>query len=106
MATPNNKRKRQSISLATKLQIIEASKTIPKLVDLVKHFESKYVESTIRGILNNENKILQAIEDGVGGKRANLKGAKNPELEEALLKWLKDVRSDNIAVDGPILKVS
>jgi hypothetical protein len=98
------KRKRQTISLADKQTIIEASKTKPKTADLVKHFDNKYVYTTIDTILKNKDKILQAIEDGAGEKRAKLKGAKYPELEEALLNWLKDVRSENVSVDGPLLK--
>jgi hypothetical protein len=55
MATPNQcKRKSQTISFADKQVIIEASNTIPKTADLVKHSYS-----TIDTIL----KILQAIEN-------------------------------------------
>jgi hypothetical protein len=105
METPNKrKRKRQAISLDEKKSIIDASETKTN-AQLVAHFNNKYGESTIRNIVNGKEKILKAINDGAGGKRANLKGAKNPNLEEAILKWLKDVRSENVAVDGPILKV-
>lgn len=106
MATPTNrKRKRQTISLAQKQTIIEASKT-RTTAQLVKHFDNKYPDSTIDTILKNKGKILKAIEDGAGGKRSIVKAVKYPELEEALLKWLKDVRSENVAVDGPTLKVN
>jgi hypothetical protein len=107
MTTPNSrKRKRQTITLEEKQLIIEASKTKPKVSDLVSHFSNKYGDSTIRKIIGNKEKIEKAIDDGAGGKRKTLKGAKNSNLEEALLKWLKDVRSENVAVDGPTLKVS
>lgn len=107
MATPNKqKRKQQTITLEEKQSIIETSKRKPKTFDLVKHFNNKYGESTIRTIIKNKDKILEAIDEGAGGKRARLKGAKHSDVEEALLKWLKDVRSENVAVDGPTLKVS
>jgi hypothetical protein len=102
--TNERKCKRQTISLADKQTIIEASETKPKTADLVKHFDNKYVYTTIDTILKNKENILQAIDGGADGKRANLKGAKNPELEEALLTWFKDVRSENISVDSPLLK--
>jgi hypothetical protein len=106
MTTPNKpKRKRQTISLGEKELIIDASAT-KTTAQLRSHFNNNYSESTIRTIIKDKDKILQAIDDGAGGKRAKLRGAKHPNLEEALLKWLKDVRSENVAVDGPMLKVS
>lgn len=106
METPNNrKRKRQTISLAEKQSIIEASKT-KTTAQLVKHFNNKYADSTIDGILKSKDKILKAIDDGAGGKRKIVRAVKHPKLEEALLNWLKDIRSQNVAVDGPMLKVS
>jgi hypothetical protein len=65
--------------------IIEASNTIPKTADLVKHFKDKYSYSTIDTILKNKDKILQAIENGAGGKRSIIIAVKHPKLEETLL---------------------
>ena len=106
METPNKlKRKRRTISLDVKKALIEASKT-KKVAELVIDFDLP--DSTIKTILNDKNKdkILKAIDDGASGKRAKLKGAKHSDLEEAILEWLKEVRSDNLPVDGPLLKVS
>jgi hypothetical protein len=106
MTTPNTrKRKRQTISLSEKQAIIEASKT-RTTAQLVTHFNSKYGESTIRTILKDKDKTLKAIDDGANGKQAFSRTVKYSKLEEALLNWLKDVRSENVAVDGPMLKVS
>lgn len=96
MSTPNNrKRKRQTITLEEKQAIIEASGT-KSTVQLVTHFNNKYKESAIRGIVKSRDKIQEAIDNGAGGKRATLKGAKHSNLDEALLKWLKDVRSETL----------
>lgn len=106
MATPNGKkRKRQTISLIEKQAIIEASKTRTP-AQLVTHFNNKYSDPTIRTIIKDKDKILKAIDDGAGKKRANVSKPKHSSLEEVLLIWLKDVRSENVAVDGPMLKVS
>jgi hypothetical protein len=104
MTTPN-KRKRRTITIETKKQVINAS-AIKKAADLVKEFG--LFESSIRTIIKDKDKdkIQTATDDGVGGKRAKSKAVKEPELEEALLKWLEDVRSENVAVDGPLIKVS
>jgi len=105
METPNSrKRKRQTISLSEKQEIIEAAKTRTP-AQLAKHFNDKYKEDTIRKIVNSKDKIEKAIDDGADGKQAFSRAVKFPKLEEALLKWLKDVRSENVAVDGPMLKV-
>jgi hypothetical protein len=107
MTTPNKqKRKRQTISLDEKRIIIEASKTKVKTVDLVKHFNNKYKYTAIDGIIKKKNEILEAIDNGASGKRTRIQDSKYPALEEALLKWLKEVRSENVPVDGPLLKVS
>jgi hypothetical protein len=102
MTTPN-KRKRRTITIETKKQTINAS-AIKKAADLVKEFGLP--ESSIRTIIKDKDKIQTATDDGVGGKRAKSKAVKEPELEEALLKWLEDVRSENVAVDGPLIKAS
>lgn len=107
MTTPSNnrKRKRQTISLAEKHNILDAS-TTRTAAQLVTHFNGKYKEDTIRKIINDKDKILKAIDDGASGMKAFSRAVKFPKLEEALLIWLKDVRSENVAVDGPMLKVS
>jgi len=107
MATPNKqKRKRQTISLEDKLAIIDAAADVKTIPALAKNFNNRYPESTLKTILGSKDKIQQAIDDGASGKRSNLKSGKHPNLEEALLKWLKDVRSENVPVDGSLLKVS
>jgi hypothetical protein len=57
-------------------------------------------------IIKDKTKIQEAIENESNGKLAKLRGEKHPELEEALFKWLKNIQSENIAVDAPTLKVN
>ena len=103
METPNSrKRKRQTISLAEKQEIIEAAKSRTP-AQVVSHFNKKYKDSAIRGII--KDKIEKAIDDGADGKQAFSRAVKFPKLEEELLNWLKDVRSENVAVGGPMPKV-
>lgn len=68
---------------------------------LVLRFNNKYKNSTIRIII--KDKIQKEID---GRKRGKLEGEKHSDPEEALLKWLKDVRSEKIAVDAPTLKIN
>jgi transposase-like protein len=101
MTTP--KRKQQSISLETKQKIITESAAGKSYGQLAKDFG--LAKSTVSTIVSNKDKISNAIEGGIGAKRARLTNAKNPDLEEAVLTWFKQVRSLNVAVTGPLLKV-
>ena len=71
MTTPS-KRKRQTITLAEKQAIIEASET-KSTAQLVTHFNNKYKYTTIDTILKNKDKIQNAIDDGASGKRSKIK---------------------------------
>jgi hypothetical protein len=53
---------RQTILLAGKKAIIKISKTKPKTVYIIKHFDNKYPYFTIDTILNNKEAILNAID--------------------------------------------
>lgn len=96
------KRKRNNISLNDKLSVIQASKN-KRVFELVKEFGLS--EGTIRGIIKDKEKLLAAAEEGNTGKKSKLRGAKHDELENALVMWLKQVRSENVSVDGPLIKV-
>jgi len=103
MATPNKqKRKRQTISLIEKKAMIDASKTKTP-AQLVTHFNNKYTDPTIRSILKKKSEIQEAIENEADGKRSILRSIKHSKLEEAFLKWLKEIRSENIPGNGQIL---
>jgi hypothetical protein len=100
MTTPNKqKRKRTTITLAGKQSIIEASET-KTTAQLITHFNNKYGESKIRNFVRSKEKIQKAIDDRAGSKRAKLSSVKHPELEEALLKWMKNAQIENVAFVG------
>jgi len=97
------KRKRQTISIEIKKQIIDASSVGNSLGDLATKFGIP--RSTIQGIIQKKDDILEAIDSGVSGKRAHLKPAKYEDLEYAVLTWFKQVRTQNVVIDGPTLQV-
>jgi len=100
MSTPANK-KRRVITLQTKKAIIEASGN-KNSVQLSKEFD--LAPSTIRTILAGKASILGAINEGNSTKRVRMKRAKNVDLEEGVMRWVKTVRSQNISLTGPLLK--
>lgn len=109
MATP--KRKRQTISVEVKKAIIDAAEADPKKshADLAKEFSDDKLtlnKSNVQTILSGKKKILDAIDSGLDAKRMRLTTGRHADLEEAVLTWLQQVRSENVAVTGPLLKVS
>uniref|UniRef100_A0A914DHY7 HTH psq-type domain-containing protein n=1 Tax=Acrobeloides nanus TaxID=290746 RepID=A0A914DHY7_9BILA len=69
MATPS-KRKQQSISIETKRKIINESEAGKSYGKLAREYELP--RSTVQTIVENKAKILEAIDSGIGPKRARL----------------------------------
>jgi hypothetical protein len=88
--------------LETKRQIINAS-VGKSSSELSKQFSLP--PTTIRTILGKKDSINNAIGEGKDSKRAHLKPAINANLDNAVLLWMKTVRSQNVPLSGPLLKV-
>lgn len=102
-AAAGSKRKRKSISMETKLEIITAAAECDNKCELERRFGIK--RTSIITILDEKEKILQAIHDGAGPQRKRLKLARNPALEDTILKWVRQARSQNIPISGHLIKV-
>lgn len=87
--------------MALKREIIVASASKGP-TELAKQFELP--QPTISTILANKQKILDAVDTGNGPKRAHLKRSAHENLDNAVVTWLKQVRSENECVDGKILR--
>ena len=95
---------RSLITLGTKKQIIEASTTGRSSSEIGKQFN--LAGSTIRKILQQKEKILKAIELGNQPKRVCIRPLKYENLDQAVLLWVKSLRSQGIPLTGPLLKVT
>jgi len=109
MTTP--KRKRQTISIEIKKEIIDAAEADSKksYADLAKEFSNDKLtlkKSNIQAIIREKDKLLNAVDDGIDAKRARLTTGRHADLEAAVLVWLRQVRSENVAITGPLFKVS
>lgn len=101
MGTPT--RKRNVITLEVKKKIIEDSGKKSR-EELSKEFELP--PTTIKSILGRDRKaIIEAVNEGSKAKRARSKPAMIEDLEEAVLRWFKVVRSENVRISGPLLAV-
>ncbi|KAI1704199.1 hypothetical protein DdX_14439 [Ditylenchus destructor] len=95
--------RRRVIDIATKLEIIEASKTC-KPEELAKIFDIP--SGTIRNILQHKASILEAANGGLNLERSRvaMKG-KYAELNNALLKWANAVRAQGEYITDVSYKV-
>ncbi|KAH8010147.1 hypothetical protein HPB51_025418 [Rhipicephalus microplus] len=95
--------KRKQISLKDKLDIIEQVEKGKKQVDVaVAYGLSKQTVSTI--INTKEAVLAKKVSGDLQPKRFRLREASYPDVEEALLMWLRDARSRNIPVNGLLLR--
>ena len=97
-------RKRKSITLEKKIEIINASEDAKNKSDLAGLFDLN--RETVRDILRNKESIMKAAEEGMNLQRAKLRKAANGEIEEAVLNWAKRMRSQNLPITGDLMKVS
>ena len=97
-----SKQARKNLTLNEKKQIIEAASDNVTQTELAKRFEVP--RTTIIGIIKSKEMIQNAIESGNASKRIRIKSSRNEELEQAILIWFKQVRSQNISVIGQLLQ--
>lgn len=97
-----NKRKLNTFSIEVKKQIIdEVEKSSKKKKDIAKMFGIP--SSTLSTILKNKATILEKFEEGLG-KRKKLKTSEFPDMEKCLMMWITQCRTQNIPLDGLVIK--
>ena len=84
-----------------KVEIITALKKGEKNSSVCKSFNLS--ASTVSTLRKNEETILKAYqENNIQTKKMRL--CANPDRDEALFKWFRVMRNENIPLSGPILK--
>lgn len=101
--------KRKSFTMSDKLDLIRMAEEQERTTGLLNKtqlaFDFGISKSTVREILQNREKILEAIEDGADSKRKRVYPAKHPTIERSLVTWTKQMRGRNDPVTGSLLKV-
>ncbi|KAH7949715.1 hypothetical protein HPB49_014550 [Dermacentor silvarum] len=60
--------------------------------------------STLSDYVKNQAKIFEAFDSGkFTGKRKRLRTAAHPKLEDALLRWITDMRNSQLPLSGPLI---
>jgi hypothetical protein len=98
--------KRKKLTISDKLNVIgevEARLNVPR-IEMANRLGLP--PSTLSKIMLSREKITEA-EYKCGAhakKRKNMKLGANDELEKILLEWFQQMRSDNVPINGPILR--
>lgn len=96
-------KKYSSLTLIQKKEIVEKSVHSSYNQLAIEYGVSK---STIQSIVRRNEAILDAVDaGGSGAKRMRCRTAKLPDLDNAVLTFLKQARSQNIPISGSLLKV-
>ena len=90
----SNKHKQTALELQDKISIINDIKAGKKQTVVAATLNLS--RKTINSIWQNREKIRQAYEASGNNKRKRLRTAAFDDVEEAVLKWFKFVRSENI----------
>ncbi|KAH6945089.1 hypothetical protein HPB50_007193 [Hyalomma asiaticum] len=60
--------------------------------------------STLSDYVKNQAKIFEAFDSGkFTGKRKRLRTAAHPKLEDALLRWITEMRNGQLPLSGPLI---
>jgi hypothetical protein len=98
MVTIMNKRK--ALSVEEKVKVIREIENGKEKADVCREFG--LVNSMTQTMWKNITKIICAFQQN-GSRIKRLLKPKRSDVDEALLKWLKQQRSDNVPMNGPLL---
>jgi transposase-like protein len=100
MATVTNRRK--VLSMEEKVKVIKEIESGKKKADVFRGFG--LVNSTTQTIWKNRDKTVTSFEQN-GSRIKRLRKPERSDVDETLLKWFKQQRSENVPVCGPLLMV-
>uniref|UniRef100_A0A1E1XRR1 Putative tigger transposable element n=1 Tax=Amblyomma sculptum TaxID=1581419 RepID=A0A1E1XRR1_AMBSC len=98
-----NRGKYTAKDLKTKMEILsEVERGVLSKTDIAKKYDIK--KSTLSTYLRNKESISAAFrKDVMEPSRKRLRTSAHPEVESAVMAWIKEVRSRNIPLSGPII---
>ena len=95
--------KRKSITLERKMEIFRAVDSGRKKSDVAREFGLS--SSTMSTLFKNKDRITEQYDSAkFDPSRKRFRTAALDDVEEALMKWFRDVRDKNLPVSGPLLK--
>ncbi|NXP49866.1 TIGD4 protein, partial [Heliornis fulica] len=97
-------RRKKSISIEEKIDIISAVESGKKKADVAAEYGIK--KNSLSSIMKNKEKVLEAFESlRFDPKRKRLRTAFHTDLEEALVRWYRIAQCLKVPVNGPMLRL-
>ncbi|XP_071411247.1 tigger transposable element-derived protein 4 [Pithys albifrons albifrons] len=97
-------RRKKSISIEEKLDIISAVESGEKKADIAAKYGIK--KNSLSSIMKNKEKVLEAFETlRFDPKRKRLRTAFHADLEAALVRWYRVAQGLRVPVNGPMLRL-
>ncbi|KAH7954464.1 hypothetical protein HPB49_018764 [Dermacentor silvarum] len=88
--------------LESKVMILKDVNAGVSRQEIMKKYDVK--RSTLSDYVKNQAKIFEAFDSGkFTGKRKRLRTAAHPKLEDALLRWITDMRNSQLPLSGPLI---
>uniref|UniRef100_A0A1E1X330 Putative tigger transposable element n=1 Tax=Amblyomma aureolatum TaxID=187763 RepID=A0A1E1X330_9ACAR len=101
-ATPAKRPQQPANDLERKVKILKELNEGISRQEVMKKYGVK--RSTLSDYVKNKEKIFEAFDSGkFTGKRKRLRTAAHPKLEEALLRWITDMRDGQLPLSGPLI---
>lgn len=92
-----------SLTLAKKVDAIrEVERGIKKKCDIAKEYG--ILPNTLSTYLKNKQKIMDSWNLQDGGARKRIRGGDYPEIDECVIKWIKQSRDSNVPLSGPLIR--
>ncbi|XP_062055045.1 tigger transposable element-derived protein 4 [Lepus europaeus] len=103
-ALPVTVKKKKSLSIEEKIDIINAVESGKKKAEIAAEYGIK--KNSLSSIMKNKDKVLEAFESlRFDPKRKRLRTAFYTDLEEALMRWYRIAQCLNVPVNGPMLRL-
>lgn len=95
------KKTRVSLKLSDKVDIINRVNNKETIKKVSKEYGVG--ETTCYRIIRDQEKVLSQLRNGKGSTKRQ-RPPEFPQLEEALVQWMKETLSKNIPIDGPLIR--
>lgn len=100
---PPPEKKRKTLTLSTKVEIIQAVESNSKKGDVAKTFD--IAPSTLSTVLSQKEKIMyEWTKSGTLSQRKKIRAVEYADVDQALVQWFTQQRSANVPINGPMLQ--
>lgn len=102
--TESHKATKKSLTLSKKVELINAVESGQHSKSFIAR-EFGVAKSTVSDVLKKKDRIVEAYEVSCfGTERKRLRTSSYADVEESLLRWLKQARTGGVAITGPVLQ--